>query len=312
MRRFIPPIPTMRALEAAIRHESFSSAAAELGITQSAISHQIKDLEIKLGVALFRRLARRTVPTKEARALGLAIGSGVSLIQQAVDKIMDRSDGNAISISALPGFAVQWLFPRLIDFDERHPGVSVSLGTSDRLSDIAAGEADIAVRYGRGNYRGVVTEMLLDDHIFPVCSAAYLASHGPIDSPKALLSHTLLIDDTRAIDGFEPSWPTWFKLAGEHFSPQSDYRKFGQSNMVIQAALAGLGVALGRSALVVDALSAGELVIPIRLAFPSGFSHYLVTAKQRSEVENVADFKRWIIEQADVSNARIKQLLSVT
>jgi LysR family glycine cleavage system transcriptional activator len=301
----------MRALEAAIRHESFSLAAQELGITQSAISHQIKDLEIKLRVPLFRRLARQTVPTDDARLLGRAIRTGVSTIQTAVEKIMNREDDNAIVISALPGFAVQWLFPRLIDFDERHPGISVSLGTSGRLSDIAAGEADMAVRYGRGNYRGVVVEKLLDDHMFPVCSASFLAEHGPIDSPAALLSHTLLIDDTRNIDGVEPTWQSWFELAGEPFMPRADFKKFGQSNMVIQAALAGRGVALGRSALVVDALAERKLVIPVDRAFPSGFSHYLVTAKTQRDVPSVALFRDWIKEQAEVSNANIKQLLDI-
>lgn len=312
MRSFIPPVASMRALEAAIRHESFSAAADELGVTQSAISHKIKELEDHLGVTLFRRLARSTVPTENARILGRAIRSGTAIIHDAVEEIMSRNAGRAITISALPGFAVQWLFPRLIDFDERHPGISISLGTSDTLTDIAAGEADLAIRYGRGNYSGVRVEKLMDDHMFPVCSARYLAEHGPVDSPADLLSHTLLIDDTRVIDGYEASWQRWFELVGQPFTHSTTFKKFGQSNMVIQAALAGRGLALGRSALVVDEILAGNLVIPIKSAFPSGFGHYLITAKSRPSTPNVDAFRDWIKQKAAECNETIDSILAAT
>ena len=258
---------------------------------------------------LFRRLARSTVPTDNARSLGRAIKSGTSIIHDAVEEIMRRNVGGAISISALPGFAVQWLFPRLIDFDERHPGISISLGTSDSLLDIAAGDADIAIRYGRGNYSGVLVEKLMDDHMFPVCSASFFAEHGPFDSPAALLGHTLLVDDTRAIDGYEASWRRWFELAGQPFSRSNDFKQFGQSNMVVQAAVAGRGLALGRSALVIEEILAGKLVVPIKRAFPSGFSHYLVTAKNRPHAPNVELFRRWIKRQAAECNTTIEGVL---
>ena len=310
MRSFIPPVASMRALEAAIRHESFSAAADELGVTQSAISHKIKELEVHLGVPLFRRLARSTVPTENARTLGRAIRSGTAIIHDAVEEIMGSNTGRAITISALPGFAVQWLFPRLIDFDERHPGISISLGTSDTLTDISAGEADMAIRYGRGNYSGVRVEKLMDDHMFPVCSANYLDEHGPITSPTDLLGHTLLIDDTRVIDGYEASWRRWFELVDQPYTRSTNFKKFGQSNMVIQAALAGRGLALGRSALVIDEILAGNLVIPLRRAFPSGFSHYLITAKNRPLAPNVQAFRQWIKQQAADCNETIDRILT--
>ncbi len=300
----------MRALEAAIRHESFSAAAEELGVTQSAISHKIKELEVSLGVPLFRRLPRSTVPTENARILGRAIRSGTAIIHDAVEEIMNRHSGRALTISALPGFAVQWLFPRLIDFDERHPGISISLGTSDALTDISAGEADVAIRYGCGSYSGVRVEKLMDDHMFPVCSADYLAEHGPIESPKDVLGHTLLIDDTRVIDGHEASWRRWFELVDQPYTPSTNYKQFGQSNMVIQAALAGRGLALGRSALVIDEIIEGNLVIPLRRAFPSGFGHYLITAKNRPLASNVEAFRQWIKQQAADCNKIIDRILT--
>ena len=312
MTRFLPPVASMRALEAAVRHENFSAAAEELGVTQSAISHKIKELEDKLEVQLFRRLARTTVPTDNARSLGRAIKSGTSIIQDAVEEIMSTSAGRALTISALPGFAVQWLFPRLIDFDERYPGVSISLGTADTLTDIAGGEADVAIRYGRGNYSGVLVEKLMDDHMFPVCSASYLAEHEPIDSPADLLNPTLLIDDTHVIDGYEASWRRWFELVDQPFTPSTNFKKFGQSNMVIQAALSGRGMALGRSALVVDEILAGNLVIPLNHAFPSGFGHYLITAKSRPGKPNVEAFRRWIKQQAADCNETIDGILAAT
>lgn len=309
MNRFIPTLAAMRALQAAIRHENFSAAAIELGVTQGAISHKIKDLEVRLGVLLFRREARGTVPTQAARRLGRAIGIGMSVIHEALEEIMDSRAGKTVSISALPGFAVLWLFPRLIDFDERFPGISVSLETSDRLTDIAAGDAHLAIRYGRGNYSGVNVEKLLDDHMFPVCSTAFLEANGPFESPQDLLGHTLLIDDTQSIEGIRPSWQRWFELAGEEFRPNVIFKKFGQSNMVVQAALAGRGIALGRSALVVDELRKGKLVIPVRRVFPSGFCHYLVSARNRSQSSHVIEFRRWIKQQAETSRLEIRHLL---
>ena len=312
MRNFIPPVASMRALEAAIRHESFSAAAEELGVTQSAISHKIKELEGHLGVPLFRRLARGTIPTESARTLGRAISSGTAIIHDAVEEIMGRNAGDTLTISALPGFAVQWLFPRLIDFDERNPGISISLGTSDKLTDIASGEADMAIRYGRGNYSGVRVEKLMDDHMFPVCSASYLSEHGLIESPADLRNHTLLIDETRVIDGYEPSWRRWFELADLPFTRSANFKKFGQSNMVIQAALAGRGVALGRSPLVIDEILAGNLVIPLNRPFPSGFSHYLISAKNRPLAPNVEAFRQWIKRQAAECNDTVDKILAAT
>lgn len=303
MSKYIPPLPTMRALDAAVRHESFSAAADELGITQSAISHQIKDLEIKLGISLFRRLARHTVPTEDARNLARGIVSGMSRISDAVEEIIRRQDLDSLTISVLPGFAVQWLFPRLIEFDERHPGISIALKTTDELTDVARGEADLAIRYGCGDYPDLLVEKLLDDDLFPVCSPAYLSANGPILNPQDLMSHTLLFDDTRPINGIEPTWKHWFELTGTPFDHAGQFKKFGQSNMVVQAALAGRGVALGRSALVIDDLKAGNLVIPIARTVPSGFNHYLVMARNRTHVPHIDAFRRWVHEQAEKSMA---------
>lgn len=306
----IPSLSTIQAFLAAVRHESFSAAADELGVTQSAISHKIKDLEIRLGVGLFRRTGRGTIPTEAARRLGKAMDGALMGIHEALEEVMPAETGRTIRISALPGFALQWLFPRLIDFDQRFPGISLSLETTAELANVAAGEADLAIRYGRGKYTGVKVERLLDDHIFPVCSKSFLHNCGPIRSPGDLLTHALLIDDTRTIDGYNPSWQRWFELVGEPFRKDTIFKRFGQSNMVIQAALAGQGIALGRSALVVDELRAGTLVIPVKKAFPSGFCHFLVTPKIRLRNPHVRAFCHWVKQQAESSRARINRLLA--
>jgi LysR family glycine cleavage system transcriptional activator len=306
---FTPSLPSMRAFLAAVRHENFSAAAEELNVTQGAISHKIKDLEVRLGVDLFRRTARGTIPTEAARGLARAIEGALLSIHEALEEVMPSEIGQSIRISVLPGFALQWLFPRLIDFDQRFPGTSMSLETTEELANIAAGDSDLAIRYGRGNYAGVSVERLFDDHIFPVCSPSFLSDNGPIHSPSDLLSHTLLIDDTRSIDGYSPSWQRWFGHVGVPFHKDTAFKRFGQSNMVIQAALAGQGIALGRSALVVDDLISGALVIPVKKAFPSGFGHFLVSPKNRSRNPSAREFCRWIKAQAELSQTKIHWLL---
>ena len=306
---FTPSLPSMRAFLAAVRHENFSAAADELNVTQGAISHKIKDLEVRLGVELFRRTPRGTIPTEPARRLAKAIDGALLSIHEALEEVMPSGIGQSIWISVLPGFALQWLFPRLIDFDQRFPGTSMSLDTTEELANIAAGDTDLAIRYGRGNYPGVSVERLFDDHIFPVCSRSFLRDNGPINLPDDLLAHTLLIDDTRSIDGYSPSWQRWFAHVGVPFNKNTAFKRFGQSNMVIQAALAGQGIALGRSALVVDDLISGELVIPVKKAFPSGFGHFLVSPKNRSRNPSAREFCRWIKMQAELSQTKIHWLL---
>ena len=157
----LPPLATLRVLEAAVRLGSFTAAADELGRTQSAISHQIKELELRLGCPLFERRGRGVVATAEGERLAEAVIGGLGRIHHAFDALRRERRADRVVVSALPGFVVKWLFPRLVRFDERHPAIEVDVMASGRRSELVAGEADLAIRYGSGSYPGLGSTLLL-------------------------------------------------------------------------------------------------------------------------------------------------------
>ena len=297
----LPPINTLRIFEAAVRHQSFTKAADELGLTQSAVSHRIKDLEQYVGSELFHRKSRKSIPTKNGNSLAEAIRTGFNTIGDAVANIKTTRDDNCLMVSLLPGFAVKWLFPRLINFDDLHPDITVSLIAQSSLADLLGGEADIAIRYGRGNYPGLNVIKLHDEKMFPVCSPDYLRSSPTLKQPSDLAGHTLLFDNISTIDGITPGWSTWLSQTSTPDLQPLEKRQYGQSNMVIQAALADRGVALGRGLLVADDLASGQLIKPFEQEMLSGFSYYLVHPKTHSDKSKIRDFSQWIIEEIQQS-----------
>lgn len=294
----IPTVSALRAFEAAARLGSFSAAAKELGVTQGAISQHMKSLEKSSGLPLFMRLPRGVAATPEGRRVAEAVRGGLERIEAALGP---RDSERALTVSVLPGFAVKWLFPRLIEFDQQYPEIEVSISTSARLLDFAGGEADIAIRYGRGSYPGLAVEHLLDDDLFPVCSPRLLEGGPPLRDAADLGHHVLLHDEIKEIDGIQPGWASWFRHCGLQPPQAANHRRFGQSNMVIQAAIEGMGVALGRHPLVIDDLNAGHLVRPFGAAVPSGFAYYLVCPRGTLDRPKVRAFRDWLhVEAAHV------------
>ena len=300
----VPPLQSLRACEAATRLGSFTRAAEELGLTQGAVSHHVKALERRLGVALFLRLPRRTEPSPEGRRLARAVREGLQGIAEVAEALRRGGAERALTVSVLPGFAVKWLFPRLIRFDQRHPEIQVSIAAGAQLADFAAGQASIAIRYGPAPSPGLRVEPLLTDDMFPVCSASLLAGSKPLARPEDLAHHILLHDDIPAVGGVQPGWRLWFARAGLSPVAPAGERRFGQSNMVLQAAIEGLGVALGRSALVADDLAAGRLVRPFGPAVPSGFAYRLVCPRETAETPNIKRFRAWLLEEARATPAQ--------
>lgn len=295
--RHLPPTAALRAFEAAARLRSFTRAADELGLTQGAVSHQIRALEEALGCTLFRREQRQSTLTQQGEALAGAVRDGMTRIADALAAVQRERDAPTLIVSALPGFAVKWLFPRLIRFDQRHPDIQVNIATSTHLADLP-GEADVAIRYGTGNYPGMHVERLIREDIFPVCSPALLASRTPLRKAADLAHHTLLHDHIYAVGGMPPSWQTWLDAAGIAGIDPSRGRRYGQANMVIQAAIEGLGVALGRTALVHDDLAAGRLVRPFGPIVAADYSYYFVCARPTLDAPKVAAFRSWLRAEA--------------
>jgi LysR family glycine cleavage system transcriptional activator len=301
----IPTMPALRAFEAAARLGSFTAAAEELGVTQGAISQHVKTLEKSSNLSLFMRMSRGVVTIPEGRRAVEAVRDGLERISGALGP---GASERALTVSVLPGFAVKWLFPRLIKFDQRHPEIEVSISTSARLIDFASGEADISIRYGRGGYPGLAVEYLLGDDMFPVCSPRLIEDGPPLCGVEDLGNHALLLDEIKEIDGISPGWASWCRQSGLRPPPMANHRHFGQSNMVIQAAIEGMGVALGRYSLAIDDLIAGHLVRPFGVTVPSGFAYYLVFPRGAMDRPKVKAFRDWLHAEAALAQPLLAPL----
>lgn len=306
----IPPVSVLRAFEAAVKHKSFSKAGDSLGVSQSAISHSIRDLEIIIGKKLFNRTSRHTYPTPDALMLCDAIRGGFETIHNAVAYCRSTSDENELIVSSFPGFAVKWLFPRLIRFDAACPDIAVSLRTLGAVREVGEGEADIALHYGlKAAYRSFDVEPLLEEDLIPVCSPEYLADSSRLNSAEDLANHTLLNDEMVSAEGVQSLWNYWLEQIDVPRLVTRKRRSFGQSNMVIQAALENRGVALGRTPLIIDDLRDRKLVIPFGPRIPSPFRYSIVTFNLKRKKEQVTAFKSWIMEEAEKTSKEFEQLL---
>lgn len=254
--RPIPPLLSLRVFEAAARHLSFTKAAQELHITQSAVSHHVKKLEAELGRALFERHARAVALTAAGQAYYEKTHAAFELLRHGTNEI--RSPQHAcgpLSVGLLASFATRWLAPRLGAFHAAHPEIALRLRPDIALSDIAQGEVDVAIRYGQGSWPGLQARKLMAERLAPVCAPQLIA--GP-DAPKApadLLRFPILA--SYSAKPFE--WTTWssrFGLNMDHARavPLHDY------NIVVEAAIAGQGIAMGRHRLIRPQLADGTLV----------------------------------------------------
>lgn len=296
----IPPLASLKAFEAVVRNRGFSRAAEELGMTQSAVSQHVKLLEEKLHCQLLVRQVRGSVTTMQGQKLFDAVTEGLNRISDVCEQIRQETVGGerSLLVSTLPGFAVKWLFPRLMCFDQAHPDLEISIITQSQRAYSAGGRADVAIRYGLGHYPDLYAERVFDDHLFPVVSPRVLQQGRPLKQPIDLSAYTILQDEIPAIQGVKPGWHTWLRAVGLKETVIKRSRRFSQSNMVIQAAIAGMGVALGRDVLAIDDLLSGQLVRPFSPLVPSGYGYYLVCSHKSLQNPKVQYFRDWLLAEA--------------
>ncbi len=297
MKRALVHLNAIRAFEAVARHMSFAKAARELNVTPAAISQQLKVIENHLGVSLFRRTKRAVFLTDAGQAMLPDVRNGFEHIKRGISKLAELKNREVLTVSTSPSFAAKWLIPRLDRFREAHPGIDIRLDTTARLVDFDAEGVDVAIRYGRGNYRGLDVTPLLSEQIFPVCAPALMTDKHPLSIPHDLSRHTLLHDDTLGSTRGFPSWTTWLEAARvRNVSPKAGVH-FNSSMLVIQAAVEGQGVALGRSVIVDDDLRAGRLIKPFSLVCALRFGYFIVHPKRAGNLPHVALFKSWILRE---------------
>ncbi|WP_315722186.1 MULTISPECIES: transcriptional regulator GcvA [unclassified Bradyrhizobium] len=287
----LPSLNGLRAFEAAARHLSFTRAASELNVTQTAISHQIKRLEDELGIRLFVRQNRSLALTPQARDYLPLVRAAFDDLRLATERLVRKDNAKVLTVSTIASLAAKWLLPRLTAFQEAHPGIDVRITTSTGLVDFRKDDVDAAIRYGRGHWPGVRAEWLMADELFPVCSPALLQGDKPLRCPEDLAHHTLL----QASGGYDDDWRLWLTAAGlpVELSRQSRL-SFDLSLMTVQAAIDGLGVAIGRTAYVQDDIAKGRLVVPFKMALPSDAGFYLVMPEGRTDPPKLKAFRQWL------------------
>ncbi len=291
-RRRLPPLNAIRAFEAAARHLSFTKAADELAVTQGAVSHQVKALEGWLGVRLFHRETRAIYLTREGQSYLGPVREALDQIAEATRRLALLDPRGPLTVSAIPSFAAKWLLPRLADFRALHPDIDVRISADDRLVDFARHDVDLAIRMGNGKWPGVEVIKLMDEDLFPVCSPRLLEGPRPLRRPEDLARHTLLHDDMRQ------DWRAWLMAAGVEGVNPDRGPGYTDSSMIIQAAVEGQGVALGRSALASADLAQGRLVKPFEVALPASFAYYVALPPGALESAKVEAFVDWMLAMA--------------
>jgi LysR family transcriptional regulator, glycine cleavage system transcriptional activator len=289
----LPPLAALRCFEAAARHESFTRAAEELGMTQAAVSYQIKVLEDRIGGPLFLRGARGVVLSETGRRLAPGVADAFARLRAAFADLSDSSD-NILSITSLATFATNWLVPRIGAFQLAHPDIAVRLDASNKLVDFTREDVDIGVRSGGGAWPGLVAHPLLAAAFTPMMSPGLLESAGPLSAPSDLLKLTL-------IDPTDYWWGDWFVAAGLEAPDLSKQRGIRVENQQLagRAALAGQGVAILMPALFTEELADGRLVQPFPLVQQhANESHYwLVYPEARRRSPKIRAFRDWILKE---------------
>jgi len=298
--RKLPPLNALRAFEAAARLKSVSRAADELSVTQGAVSHQIKALEDWARIELVRRQGRGIALTEAGERYVAALAPVFDQLDLATRRLLASDPRKGwLTVSTMPSFAAKWLVPRLPAFRARHPDIDVWLSTwwnfgdDEDLSAFTDSDVDLAILYGRGEWQGVAATLFMEEDLFPVCAPSYLAQH-PLARPDDLKTATLLHDE------MHQDWRLWLKAAGVSGIEPDRGPGFDDSALLIQAAMAGMGVALGRSALIRADLDAGLLVAPFELRLPADLAYYLVSRPGTEGLPKIQAFRDWLIAASAV------------
>ncbi len=285
-----PSLETLRVFEVACRHGSYSEAARELHVTHSAVSQRIRQLEEELGLTLFERQGNRMVPTSSGVRLQAGVKSAFSELGAALSSIETRRTEAELTVSLLPVMAARWLVPRLPRFKARFPRINLHVKTGQSLANFRSDGVDIAIRFGTGDWKGLRAIKLLDEEFFPVCSPSLNEGRLPKD-PASMLSQPLLIDRNL-------SWRAWFRSAGLKLDRDIVGTSFTDTNALMEAAITGQGIALGRMSFTRSDILAGKLVRLSEHSLRVSYCHYAVYPISSESNPALVGFRDWLIEEA--------------
>lgn len=303
-------LPSMRALsafEAAARHLNFTHAANEMNLTQGAISHRVADLEAQLGTRLFRRLPQGLELTPAGHSYVGFVREALARLHAGVRTIEDEFAGRGVlTISVSPNFATKWLVPRLGGFLTAHPEIDLRISATMRHVDLLGDGIDMAVRHGDGRWPELDVVRLCDEELFPVVAPRLVEGPAGLRAPADLGRFVLLHDRSRK------GWAEWLQAAGLAGFDLADGPAHGpvfdQTSMAIDAAIAGQGVALARTALAAPDLLAGRLVRPFGFVLPALFAYWIICPRAASGRRKIALFRDWLLAEAAGDLERLRTL----
>jgi LysR family transcriptional regulator, glycine cleavage system transcriptional activator len=284
----------LRAFEAAARHGGFKNAAAELGVTPAAVSQQVAQLEASLGLALFRRHARGVELTDEGRAYLPGLSDGFDRLAAATRALGARPRSGRIAISVLPGFATNWLVPRLPAFRRLYPEIDVHVRSDIAYADFARDGVDLAIRYAKEPPAGLASRLLARETLFLAAAPALIQAKPGLRRPADLARATLIHDTSAGRSEPRLAWEPWLDLLGLARDLAKRGPGFMDSSAIFQAVRLGQGVAVGRSVPLADDLAFGRVVKLFELELPSGFAYWIVHPKAAAKDTRVAAFAEWV------------------
>ena len=301
MDRALPPLNAVRVFEAAARLSSFTAAAGELGMTQAAVSYQIKLLEDRLGIALFRRAARRVTLTPAGERLFRGAADAMSALRGAVAELTETADG-VLAVTTLHTLATHWLVSRLGAFQLERPGIAVRLETSGQLMDLVRDGFDVAIRAGEGRWPGLQAHFLMANVYAPLCTPEFARERLDPDRPASVLEVPRI--------GVDEEWTAWLRAAGVPASggeePERSRFVAGAQSLEVTSAMSGRAIALGSPIFFAPELAAGRLVQPYDTVAEYSRAYWLVYPEERRRSPKIAAFRDWILAEAaaDASAAR--------
>lgn len=299
----LPPLTSLRAFVATARHLSFVKAAEELHVTSAAIGQQIRLLEDHLGQALFLRNRGQLVLTDAGQALMPGLTDAFDRVLDAVARLAGNGDTAPIRVSVAPSFAGKWLVPRLAALRETLPELEVLVDASARFADLSNDETDCVIRYGLGSYPGLVTDRLFSEAVVPVCSPGFALQHGLYSGPQAIQRVPLLHEDGPERDAMCPDWTAWSRSAGLPDIGAGPGFRFNQSSLIIDAAIAGQGLGLGKLRLAAADIKAGRLVVPFGEPQTVEFAYFFAATPHKANQPRIARFRDWLNAEAVASRA---------
>lgn len=300
-RRLLPAMGALAAFEAVARLGSFSEAARELSLTQSAVSKQMATLEGQFGIVLFERRGRGVVLTKEGAAYAATIREALAMIRAASLRAMSGKASQTLNLAILPTFGTRWLMPRIPSFITQHPEVTLNFATRIGHFDVAHDDFDTAIQIGSPEWPGMETTFLMHETVAPMASPAFLRDN-PIAAPGDLARLPLLHLESRP-----EAWEHWFGSVGVE-APAMHGMRFEQFSIVTQACIAGVGIALLPQFLITSEIESGQLVVAFDHPVRSPRSYYLLSPHDRADLPPVVAFRHWLVAEVAAWSQEIQSI----